>query len=223
MFLLQVFHTKCRAWQHNVIVEFLKIIFTNQHRILGASYTLSKSLSCMFSSSLSSTIIMLCLFLASTVLKPTSNSLNYILCPWLWLPETTLLQKFLLFPGCTFLAAPSANSLISITLCTCTHTNVISQTITYPNPNPNEKNLKFGSRVFNPNTKALDRRKWWLSAALLLGLGIIDSALHLTQCNIIKELAQGATRRCSQVNTKINYASLLFEMSFKDPPFQWLE
>ena len=87
------------------------------------------------------------------------------------------------------LVDPYANSLISITLRTCTHTNVTSQTIIYPNPNPNQKNLKFGPRIPNPNTEVTDIRKGRLSTALVLGLGILDSALYLTQYIIIKELA----------------------------------
>ena len=39
-----------------------------------------------------------------------------------------------------------------------------------------------------------------MTAALLLGLGILDSALHLTKYSIIKELAKPADRRGSQWN-----------------------
>ena len=56
-----------------------------------------------------------------------------------------------------------------------------SQTIIYPNPKPNQKNLKFGLRIPNPNYKNVDSRNGRLSVALLLGLGIVDSALYLNQ------------------------------------------
>ena len=97
----------------------------------------------------------------------------------------------------TFLAAPCANSLISITLLPFTHTTVTSHTIIHPNPKPNQKNLKFGPRILNPNIKVSKSHKERLPAALVLGWGILDSALYLTQYSIIKELAQGAARRCS--------------------------
>ena len=88
----------------------------------------------------------------------------------------------------SFLAGPYANSLISVTIRGCTHTKVNSQTIIYPNPNQNQKKIKFGRQIPNPNTKVLDSRKGRLSAALVLGLEILDSSLYLTQCSIIKEL-----------------------------------
>ena len=52
----------------------------------------------------------------------------------------------------------------------------------YPNPNPyHEKGTKFGPRILNPSTTMFDSRKRRLFAALLLGLGILDSALYLNQ------------------------------------------
>ena len=114
------------------------------------------------------------------------------------------------------MAGPYANSLISAMLYTCAHANVILQTIAYPNPNPCKKNLKFAPRIPNPNANISDSCKRRTSAALVLGLGILDSALHLTQHSIVKELAQGAARRCSQVNTKIKQAYAWFPMLHKD-------
>ena len=52
-------------------------------------------------------------------------------------------------------------------------------------------------QIPNPNTKNSNNCKRRLSVALVLGLGIIDSALYLTQHSIIKELTQGAARKCS--------------------------
>ena len=72
----------------------------------------------------------------------------------------------------------AANSLVLVT----------SQNITCPDPSPNQKNLKFGPRIPNPNTTAMASREGRLAAALVLGLGIIDSDLYLTQYSIIKEL-----------------------------------
>ena len=66
------------------------------------------------------------------------------------------------------------------------HTNVTSKTIMYPNPYPNQKNLKFGPRIPNPNTKVTTRPNRRLVAALVLGFGILDSSLYLTQYSTIK-------------------------------------
>ena len=73
-------------------------------------------------------------------------------------------------------------------------TNVMWQNITHSNP---KNNSNKGPKITNPNTKAVDSHKARLSAALSLGLWILDSALHLTQHSIIKDLAQGAARRYS--------------------------
>ena len=63
--------------------------------------------------------------------------------------------------------------------------NVTSQTIICPNPNPNQKNKhKFGPRIPNPNTKFRNSRKGRLFAGLVLGLGILDYTLNLTQWGV---------------------------------------
>ena len=45
--------------------------------------------------------------------------------------------------------------------------------------------------ISEPNIFFIYNNKGRLSVSLLLGLGILDSALCLTQCSIIKELAHG--------------------------------
>ena len=68
-----------------------------------------------------------------------------------------------------------------VPVCTYEHDVIIHY---YPNPNPkpnNEKGTKFGPRVPNPNTKVTDIRKGWISAALVLCLALLDSALYLNQ------------------------------------------
>ena len=47
----------------------------------------------------------------------------------------------------------------------------------------------------NPNDKIWDSCKGRIFAALVLGLGTLDSAMHLTQNRITKELAQALVRR----------------------------
>ena len=51
------------------------------------------------------------------------------------------------------------------------------------------KNLKYWPLIPNvPKVQFLSYKEW-LSAASVLGLGILDSALYLTQYSILKELA----------------------------------
>ena len=65
----------------------------------------------------------------------------------------------------------------------CTYSNVTSQTITYPKPNPNQKNNpKYMPRIPNPNITFINSCKGRLFAGLVLGLGILDCPLNLTQC-----------------------------------------
>ena len=53
----------------------------------------------------------------------------------------------------------------------------------------NQKNIKFGPLIPNTNTEASIIWNWRLTASSVLRLGILDSALCLTQYSIIKELA----------------------------------
>ena len=85
------------------------------------------------------------------------------------------------------MSAPCANSLISITVRTCAHAT--HKPLCTLNLSQTKKKLKFGPRIPTPNTLAMDNCKRRLSVALVLGLGILDSALYLTQYSIIKELA----------------------------------
>ena len=65
-----------------------------------------------------------------------------------------------------------------------------------PNPNPNQKNNpKCRPRIPNPNTKAATRPKRRRVAALVLGLGILDTALYLNQ--LIRDPGRGSARSTS--------------------------
>ena len=87
------------------------------------------------------------------------------------------------------ISAPNANSLIPIRICT----------------DPNQKNLKFRTKVLNFIINKKIRLKQKIFVPLALGLGILDSALHLTQYDIIKELALGADRMCyDRIEIQIN-------------------
>ena len=66
----------------------------------------------------------------------------------------------------------------------CTHNNdeAIAQYYPKPNPNPNlKKGTKFWPRISNLNNNFRNRCKRRLSTALVLSLGILDTALHLNQ------------------------------------------
>ena len=53
----------------------------------------------------------------------------------------------------------------------------------HPNPDPNQKNNpKCRPRILNPDTKVTDNRKGRLFEGLVLGLGILDYPLNLSQC-----------------------------------------
>jgi hypothetical protein len=97
------------------------------------------------------------------------------------------------------MASPRANSSISITLRSLAHANVTSKTIVYPNSNPNQKNLVFGPQIPNPNAVEISARKELFTPASVSGLGILDSALCLTQHSIIKELTRGEARSYSNI------------------------
>ena len=71
--------------------------------------------------------------------------------------------------------------------------------ITYPNPNPNQKNLMFRPQSLNPNAVDISARKELFTPASVSGLGILDSALCLTQYRIIKELERREARSCSNI------------------------
>ena len=61
--------------------------------------------------------------------------------------------------------------------------NVTSQTIICPSLNRNQKNNpKCRPRIPKPTTKSAYSRKGRLFAGLVLGSGILDTALHLIQC-----------------------------------------
>ena len=97
------------------------------------------------------------------------------------------------------MASPRANSSISITLRAWAHPNVRSKTIMCPNSNPNQKNLIFGPQIPNPNAVEISARKELFTPASVSGLGILDSALCLTQHRIIKELARREARSYSNI------------------------
>ena len=94
--------------------------------------------------------------------------------------------------------------------------NVTSQEIIYPNPNlnpnlnPNQKNIKFGTRIPNPQIRILHSRKGRLFAGLVLGLGILDQALNLTQSGVfVKNDVHLST------NLHIYYQSLVIKIRHK--------
>ena len=65
----------------------------------------------------------------------------------------------------------------------CTQTNVRSQTIIYPTPNQNQKKiLNVGPEFLILRIHIWITSKGGIFAGLLLGLGILDTALHLIQC-----------------------------------------
>ena len=97
------------------------------------------------------------------------------------------------------MASPRANSSISMTLRSWAHANVTSKTIVYPNSNPNQKNLIFGPQIPNPNAVEISARKELFTTASVSGLGILDSALCLTQHRTINELARREARSYSNV------------------------
>ena len=93
------------------------------------------------------------------------------------------------------LPAGVARSVISIMLRTYTHDNRTSHSIIYINPKPNQKkNLKFGPRLPSSSINIDFSSKGRLTADLVLGLGILDSALYLTQYSIITQRATPEVR-----------------------------
>ena len=46
------------------------------------------------------------------------------------------------------------------------------------------KNIKFGSQIPNPNTNYINSRKGRLFEALVLGVGILDTALYVNQYRV---------------------------------------
>jgi len=99
------------------------------------------------------------------------------------------------------LSAHRANSLIRITICTCIHAKVISQTIIYSKPNPNQKNSNLEPEILTLFKTYFEYCKKREVGGLRKGFVFLASSLYLTHYSIIKELARGADRVCSQTPT----------------------
>ena len=86
----------------------------------------------------------------------------------------------------------------------CTWPNAMSQTITHLNHNPNNKKPKFRPGIPNLNVRIMNSCKGKLLVFLVLGWGILDYPLNLTQCLCNDEHSCTNSRKKTVNKTRVN-------------------